>query len=312
MTAGRRPGTALVHLVRAANGVAPVAAFLASYERFEAACEHELVLLLKGFGDSPLLDEVRARAAAHGVSEVTVDDDGYDLTAYVKAARCLPHDRLCFVNSFSEVLADGWLGALADPLADPGVGATAATASWASILGYSLWQAGVGGGYDAVFTDRRSTQIAILEANGLACPGRWINWRGNVIEVLRGLRRGALFPAAHLRTNAFCIRGATLRGLGLGRASTKRASYELESGRDSITRRLNAQRLATLVVDRRGRTLPLERWPEASVFWQDEQQDLLVSDNQTRLYDAASPEQRAALRGYAWGLHARPAARADT
>lgn len=307
-----RPASALVHLVRAANGIEPLSTFLASYERYDPGCEHELVLVLKGFDDPDALAEVRARVAAHAPGEIRVDDDeGFDLNAYVRAAQHLPHERLCFVNSFSEVLADSWLDALVAPLADPRTGATAATASWASILGYSLWQIGLGGGYDTVFEDRCRTQIAICEANALECPGRLQNWRSNALETMRGLRRGSLFPAAHLRTNAFCVRGTTMRGLRLGRPLTKRASYELESGRQSITRLLNAQRLATLVVDRGGRALPLERWPEANVFWQDDQQDLLVGDNQTRLYDAATPEQRAALRGYAWGLHARPTARAE-
>lgn len=120
------------------------------------------------------------------------------------------------------------------------------------------------------------------------------------------LRTGNRFPAPHLRTNAFCVRGETLRGLGLGMPATKRATYALESGRTGITRRLRQRGLETLLVGRDGIALATARWPEASAFWQDEQQDLLVGDNQTRLYDAATAEQRAALRGYAWGRRARP------
>ncbi len=300
---------ALVHLVRSSNGRPPFEAFLASYERFDPGCEHELVLLLKGFRDPDALSAIRARAAAHGPSVIRVDDDGFDLTAYLKAAARLAHERLCFVNSFSEALVDGWLGALTAPLDDPATGATAATASWGSILAYDLWQAGLGGGYDGVFDDRRRTRIAIHEANGLACPDDRRYALNNAIAVARRVRTGALFPAVHLRTNSFCIRGQTLRGLCLGRPATKRATFALESGRDSITRRLNARRLATLLVDRKGAALAPPRWPEANVFWQDEQQDVIVADNQTRLYDAATSEQRAALRGYAWGLHARPGVR---
>lgn len=302
------PQTALVHLVRAANGLAAFETFMASYERCDPGCEHELVLLLKGFRDPDLLAQIRERAAAHDPSVIRIDDEGYDLTAYLKAVQRLAHDQLCFVNSFSEILVNGWLGALTAPLGDPETGATAATASWGSILGYSLWQAGTGGGYDGVFADRRRTRLVIHEANGLTCPGDRRYCLNNAIDVARTLRTGSLFPAAHLRTNAFCTRGTTLRGLGLGRPATKRASYVLESGRDSITRRLQAAGLATLLVDRSGAALTPQSWSEANVFWQDEQQDLLVADNQTRVYDAATPEQRAAFRGYAWGLHARPSA----
>jgi hypothetical protein len=309
VTVRPRASTALVHLVRAANGPAPLETFLASYERFDAGCEHDLVLLLKGYRDPEELARVRERTTAHAPSEIRIDDEGFDLNAYVKAAQRLPHERLCFVNSFSELLADGWLEALVAPLADPATGATAATASWGSILGYGLWQAGLGGGYDCVFADRRDARRAIHEANGQVCPGDRRYALNNAVDVARTLRSGSLFPAAHLRTNALCIRGATMRALGLGRPASKRATYGLESGRRSITRRLSAQGLATLVVDRAGNALPAGRWHEANVFWQDEQQDLLVADNQTRIYDAATPEQKAAFRGYAWGLQARPSAR---
>ncbi len=306
MSARTRPPTALVHLVRAANGPAPLERFLASYERFDAGCEHELVLLLKGFSDPDALTRVRERAAAHAPGIVRVDDEGFDITAYLKAAQRLAHERLCFVNSYSEVLADGWLAALSAPLADPRTGATGATASWASVMGYDLWQLGLGGGYEGVFEDRRRTRVAIHEANGLICPPDGRYRLNGVLHVARMLRTGNRFPAPHLRTNAFCVRGETLRGLGLGMPATKRATYALESGRTGITRRLRQRGLETLLVGRDSIALATARWPEASAFWQDEQQDLLVGDNQTRLYDAATAEQRAALRGYAWGRRARP------
>ena len=311
MSAQLRPRTALVHLVRAANGEAPFDAFMTSYERLDAGHEHELVLLLKGFGAPDLLQAIRRRAAAHAPSEIRVGDEGLDIEAYLKAAGCLPHEQVCLLNSFSEPLVDGWLGALAEPLADHRTGATAATGSWGSILGFGLWQAGLGGSYDCVFGDRRQTRDVWHAANGLGRPNDRSYRVRNAIDVLRTLGVGSLFPAVHLRTNAFCIRRQTLQGLAISAARTRRANYGLESGRDSITRRLQARDLGTLVVGRSGVPLEPSRWPEAAVFWQDEQQDLLVGDNQTRLYDAATPAQRAALRGYAWGLHARPSARSD-
>lgn len=48
-------------------------------------------------------------------------------------------------------------------------------------------------------------------------------------------------------------------------------------------------------------------WPDAEVFWQGAQRELLVADNQTRAYDDASPAVREAYARFAWGPQARPA-----
>lgn len=309
----RGAGTAVVHLVRAANDPAVFEAFMRSYEAHEAGAEHELVLLLKGFtaADAPALGRIRERAAAHRPAEVPVDDAGLDLTAYLAAAERVPQERLVFLNSFSEVLVGGWLAALADPLDDHRTGATSATGSWGSPFGYGLWQAGWAGGYGAVYDDRRRTREALHGANGLVCPSPPRYAVANAVDVARHVRHGALFPAPHLRTNALALRASTLRALGLRRPATKRQAYALESGRSGLTARLAALGLAALVVDHLGRAREPHEWPASDGFWQGTQGDLLVADNQTRLFDAATPAQQRALRRYAWGLQARSAGRDD-
>jgi hypothetical protein len=56
----------------------------------------------------------------------------FDLPAYAAAAQALEASHLCFLNSESELLADGWLGALHERLVEPGVGAVGATGSYES------------------------------------------------------------------------------------------------------------------------------------------------------------------------------------
>jgi hypothetical protein len=117
-----------------------------------------------------------------------------------------------------------------------------------------------------------------------------------------------LFPAYHLRTNAFLVDRGLLRSLRTGRARTKWATYHLESGRRSITSQLIARGRPPLVVDRAGAVRSPQDWHAGDVFWQAEQQDLLVADNQTRSYTAATAAQRAVLSAHAWGPRARPGA----
>lgn len=309
MRMAARARTAVVHLVRRVNGIAPFEAFLASYERRPAGLEHDLVLLFKGFdGDDTELDPYLERAAIARPRRVEVPDDGFDLTAYIAAASALEHERLCFLNSFSEILVPGWLGLLDAALtSDRAAGAAGATGSWASHLSYGLYQAGLPGGpYAAAFESRRAARHAMHALSGSTLASAPADWLYNVVMTARhsvGMQR---FPAYHLRTNAFLIDRALLRSLRTGRARTKWATYHLESGRRSITSQLIARGRAPVVVDRAGAARRPADWHAGEVFWQTEQQDLLVADNQTCRYAAATAAQRALLSAHAWGPRARP------
>ena len=117
----------VVHLVWAPLGPEPVERFAASYRAHPPGLPHRLVVLLNGFdGASP---DLRAfDGIAH--ETVRVPEPTLDLPAYAYAARVLDASHLCFVNSHSEVLADGWLAALHGALEEPGVGLAGATGSY--------------------------------------------------------------------------------------------------------------------------------------------------------------------------------------
>jgi hypothetical protein len=301
--------TAVVHLVRHANGPEPFRRFVASYERFDAGLEHDLVLLFKGFDDRAERAPYLERCAAWAPASVELSDAGQDLTAYVAAAALLRHERLCFVNSFSEISAAGWLGVLDAALASGHAGAAGATGSWASRLSYRLYQAGLGGPYSGVFASRGAARRALQPGAGAgAVPVRagQPTQAANLVRELVMTARTAPFPAAHLRTNAFLVDRELFSSLRTGRAQTKWAAYALESGRGSITSQLRARGFEPVVVDRHGSARAPEEWDRGDVFCQAGQEDLLVADNQTRRYAAATVVQRAALSAFAWAGHARP------
>jgi hypothetical protein len=295
------PDLALVHLVRHANGFAPFEAFMASYERFSPGREHELVLLFKGFPEPPVAYLERAE----GANFLHVGDEGLDLGAYMSAAAQLSHRLVAFVNSFSEVLVDDWLGLLAAPV-EGGAGAAGATGSWGGGLSYKLYQAGVPGGYADVFDDRRAVRVAMHEIGDAHYRGDVAHWIGNLAYTVRDLRLLTLFPAVHLRTNAFVIPRELLLELQTGRLDSKRWAYRFESGRGNMTAQLTARGRPPVVVDRHGAVRAGPEWHEGDVFWQARQEDLLVADNQTRQYADGPPFHREVLSKFAWGLAARP------
>jgi hypothetical protein len=299
-------GTAVVHLVRQANGIEPFESFMSSFTRHEAGQEHDLVLLFKGFDSPEALAPYRRIAGGVAARDLQVTDDGLDLTAYLAAARELPHMRLCFVNSYTTIVVPGWLGLLWKALDEPGAGVAGATGSWGSHRSFALSLLRLPNGYRGALSDRRAMGPALRSVGSAARMGRL----RRIAKAARDLPREIVgyggFPAPHVRTNAFLIDRKLLLTLRAGRLGSKSAAYRFEGGRNGLTGQLTARGLTPLVVGRDGRPLPPERWPEADIFWQGTQRDLLVADNQTRAYSAGSSAQRLALARYAWGHRARP------
>ena len=278
---------------------------MASYETHAAGREHDLVLLFKGFAAPADAAPYLERAADSRPLALHVDDEGLDLSAYLGAAERLDHRLIGFVNSFSEVLADGWLERLSAPVAG-GAGAAGATGSWGGGLSYKLYQAGVPGGYADVFPDPRAVRVAMHEIGGTPYRGDLVHWIGNLAYTIRDFRLLTLFPAVHLRTNAFVVERELLLSLRVGRLGTKRWVYRLESGRGNMTAQLTALGRPPVVVDRHGAARHGPEWPQGDVFWQGRQEDLLVADNQTRQYAHGPAHHREVLSRFAWGLAARP------
>ena len=281
---------------------------MSSYERMPAGLDHDLVLLLKGFPGAAAQAPYRDRAADHGPRCIEVGDDGMDLAAYDAAAAQLAHERVCFVNSFSEIAAPDWLAMLDAALAGGRAGAAGATASWGSQLSWRLFMLSAGGPYARVYPDRRAAVAAMHAVSGSAPGGAAQEWVVTLLTTARRCRGLEPFPARHLRTNAFLVDRALFAQLRIGRPTTKWEAFALEHGRASITRRLLAHGRPPVVVDRHGVVREAPEWHAADVFWQADQGALLVADNQTRVYDRATAEGREVLARFAWGTHARPVA----
>ena len=135
-----------------------------------------------------------------------------DLPAYALAAHQLEHERVCFLNSYSTILADGWLGQLSHALDDAKVGVAGATGSWES---QAEW-----------------------------VRGKPMYWPYQLAILPRVRQDYPRFPNPHLRTTAFMLDRPLLLEAGFERAADKRDTYLLESGHHSFTRQLLARACA--------------------------------------------------------------------
>jgi hypothetical protein len=299
----------IVHLVRAANGPAPVRAFAAALRRHRAGVDHRLVLAMKGFGSPqearPLIDEL----ADLEPRALFFPDTGLDLGVYLAAAARLRRRRYCFLNSYSVPLVDGWLAKLDAALDRPGAGVVGATGAWTSNRSWLAYSLGLPSAYRGLLppaSDVRERMLALMSVQPSGTRSarlETLRARALALRLLAGQER---FPAYSLRTNAFMISHATLQRLRLRPIGGRTDSLALESGRDSITRQLHRRGLRTLVVDRAGEAFDHTQWDRSLTFWQGDQEGLLVADNRTLLYERADLRARRVLASLTWGSHARP------
>lgn len=316
---------AVVHLVWGPLGIGPLHEFLASYRRHPAGVQHELVVLLNNV-PKPLPVEFEEALAGVEHRLLRTPEPVQDLAAYAFAAERLEHGRLCFLNSYSEILAANWLAKLDHALDQPRAGLVGATGSWASLHSAVLNAFLLPNPYRQVVPPRRIAREQMREieleldaARGLGdattltpeLPRRTLY--GSVRSTLRSFRpmpeqllRFAPFPAYHVRTNAFMLDRATFARLRLRPLVRKMDAYLLESGRASFTSQVQRMGLRTLVVARDGGFYDHPDWYAGETFWQGEQDGLLVADNQTRSYANGSYDRRRLLSAFAWGPESAP------
>jgi hypothetical protein len=277
------PDTCVAYLVRSNEGLAPVQRFLDAYSHV-IGLPHRL-LVLGDFTSEQAWEPYAAAFEERGVNYDPLDvaDAGFDLGAYGDAVQTSPADTFCFLNTFSEVLCDGWLAHLHRAAHLEGAGLVGATGSYESMYSGSL-----PAGHAAA---PRLLRRAAIRG--------WLR-----VQALR--RDFAPFPNPHIRTNAFMLRRTLALSLRWGPYRTKADVYRSESGRSGFSSQARAAGLRNLVVDRDGRSYESHDWPESDTFRYREQSRLMIADNRTRDYAAASASAREHLGRLAWGTRYCP------
>lgn len=273
-----------VHLVRASNGIEPLARFLESYREHPAGIDHALLIILKGFANDSVPPEYEKLLGEVAHERMHVPDWGFDITPYFTAAAAVSAESLCFLNSFSRILAGGWLAKLHAALMRPGIGVAGATGSWQGV--YRDWR-------------------IVREIGDVIGRPAWKQALLNLPFVARiNMARHALsfpyFPNPHVRTNAFMIRRDTMLALHPSVTRTKSQAYRFESGKDGMTRQILQMGMTACVVGRDGRTYEIADWKHSETFWIATQANLLISDNQTRRYEEADARGRRVYNWFAW------------
>ncbi len=127
-----KSGVAIVYLAYGADESCFSAfdCFISSYKAFPAGIDHSLYVAMKCFRSSEELLRAEALFASVGGKAIHMDNYGLDIGAYILAAREIPEKHICFLNHFSEILAEGWLEKMDTHLGRPEVGLVGATGSF--------------------------------------------------------------------------------------------------------------------------------------------------------------------------------------
>jgi hypothetical protein len=273
----------VVHLVRARNGLQPFTNFLDAYSRNSGGAPHELLIVFKGFSGDHELEPYRKLLRTIPHRGFAVSDAGVDLHAYAAACRHFDHTYLCFLNSYSTPLEEGWLEKMFALVRQPQVGVVGCSGSW-----------------ESMYTN-------YVNAGNVAKPPPFYQRLVRPVRLQISRRLFLPFPNYHIRTNAFMLSRQLMLEVWPRRITNKTTAYMLENGRNGFTAQVLRRGLKPVVVGRDGRGYEKEDWAASNTFRQSSQENLLVADNQTRNYAAADFETRTYLSRLAWGDHAKPA-----
>ena len=274
------PPIRILHLVWAPLGPEALRGFLAALHEHPPGAPAALSVILNGFPSRGAAGEHLALLEDSGAELTWTPEPRQDLGAYAWAAAQVREPLLCLMNSYARPLRAGWLARLAAAL-EGGASAASATGSWESHAS------------ELRLGDRLRAGRGLRDRLGGAID--WAAYRG----------RFPRFPNPHLRTNGFLGPRELLDAVARRPPHTKLAAYEVESGRNGLSRRACSGGGRIVVVGRDGRAYGPDEWPASRTWRAGEQENLLIADNRTGEWAGASAGERAAMARRSWGAEGR-------
>ncbi|MDQ1589919.1 MAG: hypothetical protein QOG71_546 [Pyrinomonadaceae bacterium] len=274
------PEICVVHLVWSPLGAAQLAQFITSYREHHAGVEHDLLIIFKEVGGADELAAYEALLEGINYKSLFLGGEGFDILPYFVAARSFDYQYFCFLNSYSAILTPGWLRMMSEHLGR-GAGVVGATGSW-----------------ESYYTNLARSRPPVAVKHVRDSVNKYREWRRSLREAREHFDP---FPNRHLRTNCFALARDLMLELAFRGEAVKMDSLKFESGRDGLTRQVEARGLPVLVVGRDGAAYTPERWRESSTFRSGGQRNLLVADNRTRQYAEADAATKVFLEDCAWG-----------
>lgn len=298
---------AVLYLVRKGNDPDMLKRFLSAYKKHMPKVSHDLIIIWKNFDNT--IDEIHNEIIKKvNRVDLFVPDDGYDIESYRLAINIIEYKYICFLNSHSEPICDEWLDNMHSVLSKKNVGLVGCTGSWQSH--HSLFL-GVLKHVILVTIFRKARKMSkkqsqtINKKTSSNCKREVTNAQSLLQFILyiknnwKYLVYVKPYPNPHIRTNAFMCEMETLKKVDWV-SRTKFECYLFESGRKSIMNQVLNLNQQVYIVGRNKRAYSYEEWHISDIFWQNEQSNLMIADNQTRKYQKGNSNTRISLSWSAW------------
>jgi hypothetical protein len=126
---------AVAYLARGADmdSHASIRRFISSYKRYKPGIPHALYVIFKGYATGETLASARQLFEDVRHIPVFLEDNSFDIGAYIEWSHTIAEEVMCPLNTASEVVCDGWLIKLYKDLQLPDVAVVGASASFESL-----------------------------------------------------------------------------------------------------------------------------------------------------------------------------------
>ncbi len=277
---------AVVHLVWIPYGITHFKAFVNSLKEHHTGTQYDLIFLFNGVDtDADITEYIEFANKENLIFQYDCLKEGQDIDAYRYIAAKIQHEFILFFNSYSTLMAGNWLDKYYAASNQSSIGIVASSASlqsyYTSVFQKNKW----GWEFNQSITYNYRKYKLFLKT--------FFYWRFLFKP----------FPNPHVRTNAFMIRRVLFLEIKNEPLTSKFKAYQFESGRNSITNQILKRGLKTLVIDKNGQTYEPTEWKNSNTFWINDQENLLVSDNQTKIYNEASLDKKKQMTKLAWGIN---------
>ena len=337
----------VAYLAWHALGPASFQRFADSYRRQPAGCAHDLIVIYAGFNQRQKLNE--AVSIFQDIPHIALEMPAVrqDIGYYLETMQRVPHDYLCFLNTYTELIAANWLAGLRTHVMRDNVGIAGATGSYESL-------------YDSVGLYQKISWLCHTSGNKVSqaaahyygfylkqtCPTFAVElpislppfgierWRAQIGQYMKqrehDIEFQALwdkltspgkpfgeyggfpaFPNPHIRTSGFMVRRSHLARFEPSRIATKFDACRFESGTDSLTALLRRDGLAAIVVTNDGEGFDVPNWARSSTFRLGDQSRLILTDNRSREFTSMPPAERAVHVRITWGDYSKSGATPD-
>lgn len=281
----------LVYLSYVPFGISYLKEFITSYKANNSGVDHELIVLFNGHTSGSDLNPFLAILDSENIGyRHMLSPENFDIPSYFFVAEEISSKYIAFVNTYTVILHDNWLLKLYQNIIKDGVGLVGASGGWG----------------DFPHKDEYNENLKLLlklKISKLALK-KLIFFRFNFYpRVLPTIRTTCFMMSRELflQVDYPHIRPHIL-SLFYDSFETKLRNLCFEHSNHGLTRQIIRKGLKTLIVDKEGIGYDIPNWMEAKTFWVSNQENLLVSDNQTRKFQDADSETRKKLTYAAWGV----------